>query len=502
MNVPPEQRIEKLPDELVAANNIRLAHEDSIRNAYMLQAYVGGDAEIIPSWPQSATHREKMMQLLRDAQGNWRELARFIVDNKDAPMLFPFLASLTPKDLRDTPAEFLQNHFRNGRKATADMPDDIYVSKVLSPRISRELIRPWRTFFQRPEVANSIAGEGQHSVENIVRYVAQNIKLRDDENYYNNLLLPQGVYELQLADRRSRDVFFVAACRSLGFAAQLEESTGTPQYYERGQWFNASFEPQDSAQKIIPNRSWLMLSGDANNLVNPSYYATYTLAVFKNGDFQTLDLESNPSASRLPFRTLLDEGYYRLMTGSRSSDGSVAVGVQYFNLYSGCKQRDLVVSLPTVKDKLQLKGSLDPNTIIALQNGDRKSLKELDNGKGIMLCFVDVGREPSKHILQDLPAQQKELEGWGGGIVLITPDDRLSKAFSADVFAGLPAQTTWAVDHNRSLLKAATEALNMDFTDDFPFTLYLTTNGGILYSTTGYRIGIGEDIMKVVKQEK
>ncbi|MDR3297637.1 MAG: transglutaminase-like domain-containing protein, partial [Prevotellaceae bacterium] len=498
MNVPPEQRIDKLPDELVAANNIRLAHEDSIRNAYMQQAYVGGNAEAIPSWSQSAAHREKMMQLLRDAQGNWREIARFIVDNKDAPLLFPFLASLTKKDLRDTPADVLQNHFRNGRKS-ADIPDDIYASKVLSPRISRELIQPWRSYFQQPAIANAIAGEA-HSVDSIIRFVAQNIELRDADNYYNNLLMPQGVYELRMADRRSRDVFFVAACRSLGFAAQLEESTGKPQYYERGQWLNAYFEPEDSAQQTIPSRTPLLLSGDASNLVSPSYSSSYTIAVFRNGDFHTLNLESNPAASRLPFRTLLDDGYYRLMTGSRSSDGSVAVGVQYFNL-SGGKQRELTLRLPTVKDKLQLMGSLDPNTLVTLQNGDKKSLKELDNGKGIMLCFVDVGKEPSKHILQDLPAQQKELEEWGGGILLITPDDRLSKAFSADAFAKLPSQTSWAIDHNRSLLNAATAALNMDFADDFPFTLYLTTSGGILYATTGYRIGIGEEIMRVVGRE-
>jgi hypothetical protein len=37
--------------------------------------------------------------------------------------------------------------------------------------------------------------------------------------------------------------------------------------------------------------------------------------------------------------------------------------------------------------------------------------------------------------------------------------------------------------------------------DNFPLTLYISDNGGVLYTSTGYKIGTGEDILKIIKKE-
>ncbi|MDR3188084.1 MAG: transglutaminase domain-containing protein [Prevotellaceae bacterium] len=491
LSVPPEQPVAALPQEKIAANTLRLAHEDSLRNAYM-----GTFAPTVSDRDRaSAGYRQKLF--LHKAQGNWREIADFMQTEATNPHYLDFLASLSEKDLRDTPADYLRDHLRNGVKADASLPDALYVSKVLSPRIAQELIKPWRSFFRQPEVAREIAGE-QPAAENIVEYVRKNITLKDEENYYNCRLTPRGVYELKMSDRRSRDIFFVAACRSVGIPAQVEEATGKPQYYEGGQWKDAAFDRPDAAPRRTAS---LTLANDPSNIVKAGYYAHYTLAFFKDGDFQTLDFEDNPAVSNFPYTLALDEGYYRLMTGSRANDGSVTVSTQYFALRSE-QPLTLSVKMPEVTGKLLVKGIVDMNTVIVMSDGSKKSLKELSNQKGLMLCFVDVGKEPSKHILQDLPAQQKALEEWGGGIVLITPDDKLSKAFSAETFKNLPAQTAWSVDANRSLLKAVAGALQVDFSEEFPLAAYLSTNGGVLFSSIGYRIGIGEDIIKITRMEQ
>ena len=57
-------------------------------------------------------------------------------------------------------------------------------------------------------------------------------------------------------------------------------------------------------------------------------------------------------------------------------------------------------------------------------------------------------------------------------------------------------------DNNRVLLNAVAGALQIDFSNNFPLTVYLSTNGGILYSSQGYRIGIGENILKTIEEEK
>ncbi len=498
MNPPQEQKIKELSSEKIAANTIRLAYEDSIRNAYMntfaTESYACELAEKMKS------NKNEMWKYLQLAQGNWREIEAFIKDNKDNPRLFPFLSSLLEKDLRDTPSEYLNDHIQNGGKSSSGIPEDIFVTKILSPRIALELIKPWRSFFQQKTIAEEIAGTNP-SVNHIIDYIERNIQIKNEENYYNCLITPRGVYELKIADSRSRDVFFVAVCRSLSIAAQVDEATGKPQYYQNGKWNDVIFDKESTIEKSDISKAKLTLSNAKTNVIKPEYSTHYTLAYFKEGDFRTLNYRNNPVLATYPSTLDLDEGYYRLITGSRANDGSVTVHSDYFELKQG-KPHSITLQLPEIVGKIFVQGSIDMNTVVTLENNDKKSLKELANGKGLMLCFVDVGKEPSKHILQDLPQQQSALERWNGGILLVTPDDKLNNAFHASAFRNLPKQTTWGVDNQRALLKTVAETLQINFNDNFPLTIYLSTNGGILYYSVGYRIGIGEDILKTIHLEK
>jgi hypothetical protein len=499
MNPPVEQSIKEVDPKKIATNAIRLAYEDSIRNAYMSTFATEKTTEKLAA--KTGLDKNEIWKYISLAQGNWKEISAFMETNKDNPYLFSFLASLLEKDLRDTPAEFLQDHLLNKDKIKLQekLSEDMVVTKILSPRIALELIKPWRSFFQQKHIAEEIAGKN-HSVEHIVNYIKNNIIIKDEENYYNCLITPRGVYELKIADRRSRDVFFVAVCRSLGIAAQIEESTSKPQYFQSGQWHDAVFEQENESRANLP-KAKLTLFNDKTNFILPEYSTHYTLAYFQDGDFNTLNFRNNPVLKSYPCQLELEEGYYRLTIGSRANDGSVSVHTEYFELKQDISTK-ITLKLPKVEGKLILKGSIDMNTIVQLDNNAKQTLKELSNNKGLMLCFVDVGKEPSKHILQDLPKQQQALEEWGGGLLLVTPDDKYNPNFNASAFKNLPKQTTWAVDDKRVLLKAVAETLQINFEDNFPLTIYLSTNGGILYYSVGYRIGTGEDILKTIHEEK
>ncbi|GHT62025.1 transglutaminase [Bacteroidia bacterium] len=470
INVPGEQPVKKLSPEAIAENAVRLAYEDSVRTAYMntfINQMQAGQ------WAKSEKLNEAdVWKYLNKAQGNWQEIKNFMVSEKNNPQLFPFLATLSQKDLRDTPARYLSDHF------------------PVSPRIESELIRPWRTFLQQQKIGEN-AGD-------IINYIRNNIQINSDENYYNCRITPQGVYELGIADVQSRNIFFVAACRSAGISARIEPATGKPQYSENGKWMDVAFEKESSATVNLPQGK-ITLKNAAGNVIKPGYYTHYTLAYFKDGEFQTLDLENNPIVAQLPYTLDLDEGYYRLMIGSRANDGSVTVSAKYFEL-KGNTAQTLEIKMPQIEDKLFVKGIIDMNSIVVPENQSKTRLKDLSNGKGLMLCFVDPGKEPSKHILQDLPAVRQALETWDGGVLFVVPDSKVSKGFDASVFSGLPKQTQWCMDDE--LLKAATGALQLDLGDNFPLTLYLSDNGGILYSSAGYKIGTGEEILKIIELER
>ncbi|MDR2691879.1 MAG: transglutaminase domain-containing protein [Dysgonamonadaceae bacterium] len=497
MNVPGEQPVKKLSPEAIARNTVRLAYEDSVRTAYMNTFIKQEQAE---AWAESENlNKDEVWKYLSGAQGNWPEIKRFIAGEKNNPRLFPFLATLSQKDLRDTPAEYLSHHLQTGKtlEIKEGTPENRIVPCILSPRIESELIRPWRTFLQT-QISGKDSAKIRGNVGDIIDYINRNIKINDDENYYNCRITPQGVCELGMADARSRNIFFVAACRSFGIPARIEPATGKPQYSENGNWTDVVFGKESSAAANLP-KGKITLRNAAGNVVKPGYYTHYTLACFKDGEFRTLDMEGNPVAASFPYTLDLDEGYYRLMVGSRANDGSVSVSAKYFNVRGNTVQ-SLEVKMPQVEDKLLVKGIVDMNSVVVLKDKSKTSLKELSNGKGLMLCFVDPGKEPSKHILQDLPAVRQAFDNWGGGVLFVVPGDKTGKGFDASVFKGLPEQTQWSVDD--ALPKAAAGALQIDLGDNFPLTLYLSDNGGILFSSLGYRIGAGEAVLKIIRMEE
>lgn len=495
MQAPSEQTVKELPADKVAENAKRLAHEDSIRNAYMATFISEADARKFAK--DNGLDSDKTWNILSLSQGNWKEISAFLTEKKDNRFLYPFILSLKDKDLRDTPATYLSDHLSFGdgfgkpelkslEYYTESDPGPYY---TYSPRIGLELIRPWRSFFKN--VLTEDFGD-------IMSFVRDSIKVNDDLNYFKCLVSPQGAYELRMADRKSRDILFVAMFRSRGIPARIDQVTGCPQYlHQKDQrWVDVSFDVAEKAENL---KGTVVLNNVKDNIVKPGYYSHYTLARFYNGNFETLDYEDR--IKDFPAKVSVDAGYYRLTIGTRANDGSVTVHTKYFTV-----KKDEIVSLdiklPKVEAGIQVQGIVDPNTTVALKDGSKKTLKELTNKKGLVICFADPDKEPTKHIFQDLPAVRQFLESWKGGVLFAVPDDKLSSAFDASVFKGLPMQSLWMTDDNRVLLNAVAGVLQIKFSNNFPLIIYLSTNGGILYSSQGYRIGIGEDIVKTIELEK
>lgn len=488
---PAEQPIKEVSAEKIAQNAIRLAHEDSIRNAYMATFINEMDARKFAA--ENKLDADKTWEYLSKSQGNWKEISQFMTQKRDNPFLFPFLASLKDKDIRDTPADYLSDHLGVSDPAMAKaMSSDDYASYILSPRIALELIRPWRSFFNGA-LSPEFVSKSKVDVSEVISFVRNNVKVDDGENYFKCPISPRGSYELKLSDKRSRDILFVALCRSMNIPARIDGATSRPQYLKGGAWTDVFFEEAS----VERPKAFVEFTNAKDNIVKPAYSTHFTLARFENGDFVTLNFRDMKD---YPEKVTVDAGYYRLMTGSRANDGSVTIRTQYFEVKEN-ETKSMEIKLPKVEGRIQVQGIVDPNTVVTLKDGSSKSLKELSNGKGLMIFFSDPDKEPTKHILQDLPVVRQFVEEWGGGVLFVVPDDKLSKAFDASVFKGLPKQAVWSVDNKRAFMNTVTGALQIDFSNNFPLTIYLSTNGGILFSSQGYHIGIGEDIVKTIKTE-
>lgn len=489
---PVQQPIKEISSEKIAANAARLAYEDSIRNGYMKTFITEGEAHTFAK--QNGLDIDKTWLYLSKAQGNWPAVRSLMVYKKDSPYLFAYLDALSEKDLRDTPVDILVSHLDLAEKSKIEtgLSNDLIAKYIISPRIAVELVRPWRQYLM-----GQMKKQGISTAEQIAQYIKSEIKLDEESNYFKCLLSPQGAVDLKIADGRSRNVLFVALCRAEGIAARIEPATSRPQYYSNGNWINVNLNNDTEVQ--FP-KGKIMFKNSASNIVKPAYSTHYTLAKYVDGDFETLNFRGEKALKDFTDPVTVDAGYYRLMIGSRANDGSVTISTQYFTLKKD-ETKSIELILPKTEGKLQVQGIVDPNTIVTLTDGVNKTLKELSNGKGLIICLSDPDKEPTKHVLQDIPAQKADIDQWGGGVLFMVPDDKVSAAFDASAFKNLPQQSKWGIDTGRALLNAVAGALQIEFTNNFPLIIYLSDNGGILYSTQGYQIGIPENILKTIKAE-
>ena len=328
--VPPASNahLPEVSAEMQAANQCRITFEDSVRNAYISTFYcnrkdlMNGAADLkaqssnLNILPNANMTQEQIAETMRRCEGNYEEIISFLnrhTAKSDFP-LYSYLKSFSDKDMRDITADVLDAHITHPAEPVA-----IYEKGLLPARISNELVRSWRQ-----PLADAMKKEGVSSVEQVKEWTLKNIAVDDTGNYYNCPISPMGVYELRHSDAHSRDIFFVAACRSLGIPAYIDNATGEILVARGGEWIVVSLAAGGKADNQIAGQTALTVKQSGNTADNsPQYWKHYTIQRFENGDFVSLDFEDDARVAEFPYTINLAPGYYCLSTGNRDEKGSV-----------------------------------------------------------------------------------------------------------------------------------------------------------------------------------
>lgn len=485
-NIPPvEKSVESLPVERQEENSRRLALEDSIRSAYMATFMQPQQAQELALELKLDTARVKKIIAL--SYGNWPDITGYLKKNASNPMVLDFLESLAEKDIRDTPEGYLNDHLAN-TMSDSDLPSDIFKEGILSARVVNELIRPWRSFLKGRFSSEFKAG-AQKDIAVITKWINDSILITDTENYMGCPLSPTGVYELRIADKRSRNIFFVALCRSLNISARVDLATLLPQVYQNGGWANISFEETEAPVKSAR----LILSNDKGNTIKPEYYIHYTLQKFDDGRFTTLDYEGSELVGEFPVVLDLEPGYYLLMTGHRRNDGSVLVRSDYFNLKKG-DNLAMPVILQPLDTKRQIAGVINLDMNITDLSKSAFNLKELAGDKGLVLAFINPANEPTRHVMSDIPLLKTDFDKWGGRFLFVVSES--TGSFNSASYKNLPSASTFSLDADKKFLQSVASSLGQKSTPPLPFVVFVNNKGEVSFTSMGYRIGIGENLLK------
>lgn len=462
-------------------NQTRLKEEDVIRQKY--EATFPDSSFLTNKYSADAFSKE-MVDLVLKSRGNYSEIMNFYDNAKNKKDAIALLSVISEKDLRDTPSEVLFDHFNNVNNFKTSVSRDVFVNYILNPRIGRELLSPWRSEIQKAFSKKQIKSFIKNP-ENLKIWVKNNVTIDDENNYYRVTLFPNSVQKLKIADEYSRNVFFIACCRSFGIPARLEPATYLPEYFFKNEWVKAF----PKAANIESGKGKLVLQN--KNEFAPMYYVHYTIALLQDGVFKTLDYESDESIRTFPCSLNLAEGVYRLMTGNRLQDGSVLTRWTFFEI----TKNNIVEQEITFNDHEQKPEPLkNIKNDISICNGADDNLKNLISLGGSILAMINPATEPGRHFLAELQPFSNEFNKWGGNIILVLPESISEKV----EFNNLPKNTILLKDCKAKLHK---ELLN-SFGEKYlmPLVLFIDKNGDVFYYSSGYQVNTAQMLLKIIKR--
>ena len=461
--IPPVEGVVKryLTEEQIETNKIRLLNEDSIR-----------------------------ISRLKSSEGNRPEIEKFlnVVPDSKSFICESILASLSVKDFKDTPSEVLIDHINN-------IDDSVTDPYIISPRIGRELLSSWRGFFKNIPGADSLEGN-LFAIEKL----SASVKIENRYNPQSIPISPAGVWRLGVADSYSRDLFFIALCRTFGIAARLNPVTSVPEYALNGEWKRARFTSgaQGGDNTNIVKGS-LSLIYNGKTVDDPRFETHFTISRIDDFGFKVLSFRNREGFEGTnSWKALfndgssveLDPGYYLLTSGSRMADGKILTRMEYFNIQAGEKS---VIPLILREDSEDLR-------VVGNMSVDASIIEKTGRGYFI-LVFLKHNHEPGNHILSDIIKYKEEFKDWGRSVLFLYPDmSSLSLAKDRVSEMALPDNFIFIADKNSNLLNAALSGLGIKEEAPSPLIIIADTFGRIIFSSGGYSIGAGERLIKITKK--
>lgn len=487
-NIVPPAENAKTPyvsDEMRKENNRRFAYEDSIRKAYTATFLTKEQAEKI---------NPRATEYLVKARGNKQTIIDFLARHKDnEARALGILATLSDKDLRDIPAEILEDNF------TAK-------TNQLSPRVEDEMISiPFKNYLEKA-FAGKTAEMFRKDPTALVAWINKNIRIASEYNALHIAQTPVGVMESKTTDERSRDIFFVDVARSLGIEARKDVVTGKVQYKKDGKWMDVKFESKEQA---TASTGKLVLTYEPTAFLDdPKYYNHFTISRIVNGSPQLMNFEEgqadmgNGTCWSNTFKNgySFDTGTYMLTTGTRLASGSVLAATRIFNIEKG-KTTTLPLDIRQDANDVSVIGQFNSESIISKDGKDVSILSQTGRGYYI-LAVLGVGQEPTNHALHDIEKERAAFESWGRPVVLLFESEADAKKFQKDEFGSLPSTVKYAIDKNGAIREQIAREMKLQSKTQMPMFIIADTFNRVVFSSQGYTIGLGEQMKNVFKKLK
>ena len=493
LNIIPPAENAKIPavsEEQRIENDIRLHQEDSIRNAY-IGTFPDKD-EIEQFARANKLEYESVEPFITKSRGNYKDIMTFLSNaskNEMSKRAIELLQTITDKDLRDTPCKVLEDHLYNTQQ-------EAKAEYVLCPRVENELLTPYRSFLKK-EIPQELQKQFTENPQSLVAWCSDSITVRNDLNKGSVPTSPIGTWKSRIVDSLSREIFFVAAARSLNIEAWKDPVTGNVYYMNNGKEQQVNFDVIEKSETAEGTLKAIYKA--IPRLDNPKYYTHFTISKYEDGSFKLLNYpEDTTWDSLLKNGEKLEEGYYMLVTGSRVADGGVMSNVTFFTIEGG-KETKIEFVMRDNTEEIRIIGNFNSE----LKYTDVKTKSETSilstTGRGYFVVgILGTGQEPTNHALKDIEIKKEELEKWGRKMILLFPDEKSYNKFSPADFPNLPSNIVYGIDTNNAIRNEISQNMKLSNGGNLPIFIIGDTFHRVVFQIDGYTIGTGEQLVKTI----
>lgn len=410
--------------------------------------------------------------ILRTSKGNFEEIYSFL-DKDDNPIRGEILKNLSLKDLKDAKAFVLETFVE---------------WNVLQPRISDEELSVYPEYIHHVFSVERLQ-QFKENPQSIWEYISTNIEDLSEEGYESLISTPVNCLKVQQGSLLSRKILFVAICRTIQIESRINPETLSAEFLSETGYQSVSDE---KLERVAQGK--IILHCYNQEIWN--YNQSWTIAQKQVNGFETIHYE-NLEFENDVLTLNLDAGTYRLLLANRLPNGNQHVVEQIITVGDG-EAKEVLLKQHQVKMEELLCNYILEDFDVVNEAGEAIRLSKLTSDSPKIIAFLDVGKEPTEHVLNEMLELQHRISAIDHTVYVIIPNkDSLQNQTLEKVLKSI---STIQVLYDDQFMNTEQVARRM-FLDPEKMPLLVVTNPEMkgVYGCSGYNVGSVDLMLKILQ---
>ena len=406
------------------------------------------------------------------------------------------MSVLTDKDRIDAKPAVLKSHVDAALHLKDAYPENIYYSYVLNPRVFNEVMTDYRGAIAAAFTEEEKAAFCEDP-KAIWSWIEENIKVCPEAEQESVYFVPTASLKIRKSSELSRHILFVAIARTLGVPARLNPMDGAMEYLMPDSVKQGAEAYENSKfQAVIAGKAKEARLVFTDGGLTWTYNQNWSIARLEKDGYLPLELEDlSWENGKLAIKA--DPGIYRILTGNRLPNGNVFGKSLTFSVEKG---EEKTVELSSREAKLN--DMLEDIAILPFnlleKDGTKVPAADVTRGGRKILFWLEVSKEPTEHILNELMEKKEAFEKYKENLLFIIKkeedlnDPTLSRCRAA--LPGIPVLYDTFTENINTLGRRM-------YVDPEKLPLILVTSGELngIYATSGYNVGTADMLLRILE---